>query len=102
MNAARFIDFLKALLDSVPGKVFLIVDGHPVHKAKKVREFAENKTDGRLKIFFLPPYSPDLNPDEMSLPQCELRRSPVPWLPGSLSCEVSIGVQSSVQRRRLW
>jgi transposase len=64
MNAARFIDFLKALLDSVPGKIFLIVDGHPVHKAKKVREFAENKTDGRLKIFFLPPYSPDLNPDE--------------------------------------
>ena len=61
MNAARFIDFLKALLDSVPGKVFLIVDGHPVHKAKKVREFAENKADGRLKIFFLPPYSPDLN-----------------------------------------
>ena len=51
-------------LDSVPGKIFLIVDGHPVHKAKKVREFAENKTDGRLKIFFLPPYSPDLNPDE--------------------------------------
>ena len=64
MNAARFIDFLKALLDSVPGKIFLIVDGHPVHKAKKVREFAENKTDGRLKIFFLPSYSPDLNPDE--------------------------------------
>ena len=64
MNAGRFIDFLKALLDSVPGKVFLIVDGHPVHRAKKVKEFAENKTDGRLKIFYLPPYSPDLNPDE--------------------------------------
>lgn len=64
MNAARFVDFLKALLDSVPGKIFLIVDGHPVHRAKKVREFAENKTGGRLKIFFLPPYSPDLNPDE--------------------------------------
>jgi len=64
MNADRFIDFLKALLDSVPGKVFLIVDGHPVHKAKKVKEFAENKAGGRLKIFFLPPYSPDLNPDE--------------------------------------
>jgi len=42
MNADRFIDFLKALLDSVQGKVFLIVDGHPVHKAKKVREFTEN------------------------------------------------------------
>jgi hypothetical protein len=35
-NAARFIDFLKALLDSVPGKIFLIVDGHPMHKLKKV------------------------------------------------------------------
>jgi transposase len=64
MNAGRFIDFLKALLDSVPGKIFLIVDGHPVHRAKKVKEFAENKTGGRLKIFYLPPYSPDLNPDE--------------------------------------
>jgi transposase len=64
MNAGRFIDFLKALLDSVPGKIFLIVDGHPVHKAKKVSEFVREKTDGRLRIFFLPSYSPDLNPDE--------------------------------------
>ncbi len=64
MNAGRFIDFLKALLSTVEGRVFLIVDGHPVHRSKKVREFAENETGGRLKIFFLPPYSPDLNPDE--------------------------------------
>ena len=64
MNAGRFIDFLKALLDSVPGKIFLIVDGHPVHKAMKVSEFVREKADGRLRIFFLPPYSPDLNPDE--------------------------------------
>ena len=64
MNAGRFIDFLKALLDSVPGKIFLIIDGHPVHKAMKVSEFVRDKADGRLRIFFLPPYSPDLNPDE--------------------------------------
>ena len=55
-----------------------------------------------LTVFRLPPYAPELNPVEMSLPQCELRRSPVPWLPGSLSFEVSIEVPSSVQRRRLW
>jgi transposase len=36
----------------------------PVHKAKKVSEFVREKADGRLSIFFLPPYSPDLNPDE--------------------------------------
>ena len=39
---------------------------------------------------------------EIGLSQCELRRSPHPWLPGSLSFEVSIGALSSVQRRRLW
>jgi DDE superfamily endonuclease len=60
MNAGKFIDFLKALLDSVPGKVFLIADGYPVHKAKKASEFVKEKADGRLSIFFLPPYSPDL------------------------------------------
>jgi transposase len=64
MNAGRFIDFLKALLSSVEGRIFLIVDGHPAHRAAKVKEFTENETGGRLKIFFLPPYSPDLNPDE--------------------------------------
>ena len=31
MNAGRFIDFLKALLSSVEGRIFLIVDGHPAH-----------------------------------------------------------------------
>ena len=64
MNGGRFIEFPKALLGGVPGKIFLIVDGSSVHKAKKVREFAENETDGRLQIFFLPSYSPELNPDE--------------------------------------
>jgi|SRR6266568_1192807 transposase len=64
MNGARFIEFLEALLASVPGKIFLIVDGSSVHKAKKVREFVENEADGRLQIFFLPSYSPELNPDE--------------------------------------
>ena len=46
MNGGRFIEFLKALLGSVPGKIFLIVDGSSVHKAKKVREFVENETVG--------------------------------------------------------
>ena len=55
-----------------------------------------------LTVIQLPAYAPDLNPVEMGLPQCELRRSPHPWLPGSLSFVVLIGVASSVQRRRLW
>ena len=43
--------------------VFLIVDGSSVHKAVKVREFVAS-TQGRLQLFFLPSYSPQLNPDE--------------------------------------
>jgi transposase len=65
VGAKVFIDFLKRLLRDVPGRIFLIVDGHPAHKAKLVKAFIESKkVKGRLQLFFLPPYSPELNPDE--------------------------------------
>ena len=63
MNAGKFIEFLKRLLHNAPRPVFLVVDRHPSHRAKKVLEFVRS-TDGRLRLFFLPPYAPDLNPDE--------------------------------------
>jgi transposase len=43
--------------------IFLVVDGHPTHKAKRVREYVEQQ-QGKLKLVYLPPYSPQLNPDE--------------------------------------
>ena len=55
-----------------------------------------------LTVYQLPPYAHELNPVEMSLPQCEFRRSPLSWLSGSLSFDVSIEMPASVQRRRLW
>jgi len=45
-------------------KLFLVVDGHPAHKAKLVRQFVADHSD-RIELFFLPPYSPELNPDEL-------------------------------------
>ncbi|MBK5936400.1 IS630 family transposase [Halorhodospira halophila] len=63
VNAQVFREFLRRLLVGAERPVFVIVDGHPAHKAKLVREFVES-TDGMLKLFFLPPYSPQLNPDE--------------------------------------
>ena len=76
-------------------------DNLNIHLASELAEFAAaNKA--WLRVYRLPAYSPDLNPAEMSLSQCELRRFPHPWLPGSLSVEVPAGVPSSVQRRRLW
>ena len=63
VKAAQFIQFIKRLLHGVQQRVFLIVDGHPVHKAKMVSRFIETVKD-RFQIFLLPPYSPELNPDE--------------------------------------
>jgi len=62
-RAANFVAFCKQLLKDTERDVFLIADGSSVHTAKEVREFAES-TKGRLQIFILPPYSPQLNPDE--------------------------------------
>ena len=63
VNAEVFIGFLKRMLRGMRRPVFLIVDGHPTHKAVKVRRFLETVA-GKLQLFFLPPYSPELNPDE--------------------------------------
>lgn len=63
LTTDRFIEFLERLLKNQNAPVFLIVDGHPVHRSGRVRAFVE-ATDGRLKLFHLPAYSPELNPDE--------------------------------------
>jgi transposase len=62
-NAKLFISFLKRLLEGREKPVTILVDGHPVHKAKAVTAFVAS-TEGKLKMYFLPPYSPELNPDE--------------------------------------
>lgn len=63
VNAGNFIVYLEKLLHDIPGPVFLIVDGNTAHTAKVTKEFAEQNS-ARLRMFFLPPYSPQLNPDE--------------------------------------
>lgn len=63
-NSEVFLDFLKRLVLQTPTKVFLIIDGHPVHRAKKVKNWVEEKP-GSIRMFFLPGYSPELNPDEI-------------------------------------
>ena len=93
---ARFLDAAHRQLD---GPLVLVWDNLNTHVSRAMRELVEARD--WLTVFQLPPYAPELNPVEMGLPQCELCRSPHPWLPGSLSFEVPIRVPSSVQRRRL-
>jgi transposase len=63
VDNALFVEFLKRMLTGQKQPVFLILDGHPVHRSRAVKEFAVS-TEGRLRIFYLPAYSPQLNPDE--------------------------------------
>jgi len=63
-RAEVFLDFLRRLIRQNPRRIFLIVDGHPVHRSKKVKSWLQDK-DHQIRLFFLPSYSPELNPDEM-------------------------------------
>ena len=54
--------FLRQALRQLPGQIILYWDGLPQHRSKKVRRFLEKHP--RLQVHPLPPYSPDLNPDE--------------------------------------
>ena len=54
---------LARLMIGASKPVFLIVDGHPIHQSKLVKDYVTS-LDGRLKLFYLPPYAPQLNPDE--------------------------------------
>lgn len=63
LDTQRFIDFLQGLIDDAQRKVFLIVDNLKVHHAKPVKAWLAERVD-RIEVFYLPSYSPDLNPDE--------------------------------------
>ena len=62
-TSATFIDFCKRLHQDSDRPVFLVVDGHPTHRSRVAQEFVA-ATNGRLRLFLLPGYSPELNPDE--------------------------------------
>jgi len=63
-TARVFVQLLRRLVKHAERKVFLIVDGHPVHRSQAVRGWLERHR-ARMEMFFLPAYSPDLNLDEM-------------------------------------
>jgi transposase len=63
VNADVLCDFLKRLMHNAQQPIFLIWDGHPTHKSKKVRECIES-FEGKLEVYILPSYSPELNPTE--------------------------------------
>jgi transposase len=65
VNSERICDFLEKLMHNAEKPVYLIWDGHPTHRSKKVKECIAS-FDGKLKVFILPSYSPELNPIEQA------------------------------------
>ena len=80
MNSQTLIKFLKRLIKDVGQKVYLILDNLRVHHGKIVKEWLEEHQE-HIEIFFLPSYSPELNPDEY------------------LNCDLKAGVHAGVPAR---
>lgn len=58
------MEFLRRLLRQSDRRIYLIIDRHPVHRSRKVKNWVEAHEE-RLRLIFLPSYSPEINPDEL-------------------------------------
>jgi len=80
MNSQKLIRFMRRLIKDSDKKIFLILDNLKVHHSYVVRDWLKEHED-EIEIFFLPSYSPELNPDEY------------------LNCDLKAGVHSGVPAR---
>ena len=80
MNSETLIKFMKRLIKESPRKIFLVLDNLKVHHSYKVRDWLKKHKE-QIEVFFLPSYSPELNPDEY------------------LNCDLKIGVHSKTPVR---
>ena len=80
MNAEVLIEFMRRLVKDAKRKVILILDNLRVHHAKVVKTWLEKRTE-QIEVFYLPAYSPELNPDEY------------------LNCDLKVGVRSGKPAR---
>ncbi len=63
-DAVAVVAFLQVLLRKIRGKILIIWDGSPIHRAQEIKDFLKRGTAKRLHLEQLPGYAPDLNPDE--------------------------------------
>ena len=70
MNAQTLIKFLKRLIKDSKRKILLILDNLKVHHSFLVKDWLSENKD-QIEVFFLPSYSPELNPDEYL--NCDLK-----------------------------
>jgi transposase len=102
LKIATFIKFLRRLIQSANHKVFLVLDNLQVHRAKKVQAWAA-KYKEHIALFFLPPYCPELNPDEYlnNTVKSQLRNKPAPRSQDQLQGRLSVCMKSNQHRPKL-
>jgi transposase len=69
-------DFLHHFVRHIPGKLLVIGDGAPIHRAQPVKDFLATEQSQRVWLKCLPGYAPEVNPDEgvwQDLKRVELR-----------------------------
>jgi transposase len=94
-NSERFIKFLQQLIKNAKRKIFLIMDNYSVHKTKQVMQWIEKHAD-KLAIYYLPTYSPELNPDEL-LNQ-DIKTNVVGKLRASNAHQLKLNVKSHLKK----
>ena len=95
MNVDVLIKFLKQLIKDSDKKILLILDNLRVHHAKILTEWLQKHKD-EIEIFFLPPYSPELNPDEYL--NCDLKAGVHSKPPARNSKELKKKVNSHMKK----
>ncbi len=63
-TAEDVVRFLRMLLRKISGKLLIIWDGSPIHRAKVIKEFLSSPMGKRVHLERLPGYAPELNPQE--------------------------------------
>ena len=63
VTSAVFKQFLSRLMIGTSKPVVVVVDGYPIHQSKLIKDYIAS-LNGQLELFYLPPYPPQLNPDE--------------------------------------
>ena len=98
MNAEKLIDFMGRLIRDVNKKVFLVLDNLRVHHSKKVQEWLDKRKD-RIEVFYLPPYAPEYNPDE--LVNSDLKRGVGSYASAQSEEELNNNVRSHLKKLQL-
>jgi transposase len=99
LNTRVLIGFMKRLVRNRGQKIFLVLDNLRVHHAKPVQQWLKENAE-KIAVFYLPSYSPELNPDELlnaDLKQCVTKAAP-PRNKMALT-RTAIGALRSIQKQ---